>query len=208
MEAVAAAASIAGIITLAAQAVDGLQKLHALFLDISTASKVISRLLADINSLIGVLHNIENVLNQAETQRRNQNFAQLDIKLDDCTKDVTSWLTIAKALRPTSEKGGRAWVKRARLAGKGEIVGRMREEIGRHRQALCLSLAVFGRLVIRLSFLLFLSSFAFPQEWLVYDLYPFSSFTIYFKKLTGNTGQLTFTLPNRYIRCAAGLMMR
>lgn len=148
MEAIAAAASIAGIITLAAQAIDGLQKLHSFFADISTASKTVSRLLSDINSLITVLHDIDGVLHQVERQRENQNFAQLDIKVDDCSKDVKSWLEIAKDLRSGGEKGGRAWVRRARLAVKAEVVSRIREEIGRHRQALCLSLAVFGRLVI------------------------------------------------------------
>ena len=148
MEAIAAAASIAGIITLAAQAIDGLQKLHIFFTDVSTASRTVARLLSDINSLIGVLHNIDTVLNQAEAQSRNQNFAQLDIKLEDCAKDVVIWLTTAKALRPGGDKGGRAWMRRAKLAGKGEIISRIREEIGRHRQALCLSLAVFGRLVV------------------------------------------------------------
>jgi hypothetical protein len=150
MEGVAAAASIAGIITLAAQAIDGLQKLHSFFIDISTASKTISRLLSDINSLISILHNIDNVLDQAETQRQNQNFASLDIKVDDCTRDVKSWLETAKALRSGGEKGARTWVRRARLAGKVEVVARIREEIGRHRQALGLSLAVFGRLVMSL----------------------------------------------------------
>ena len=148
MEAVAAVASIAGIITLAAQAIDGLQRLRSFFTEISTASKTISRLLSDINSLIGVLHNIDNVLNHVETGRKNQNFAALDIKLEDCTKDVKVWLETAKELRPGGEKGGKAWVRRARFAAKAEVVGRIREEIGRHRQALCLSLSVFGRLVI------------------------------------------------------------
>ena len=148
MEAIAAAASIAGIITLAAQAIEGLQKLHSFFADISTASKTVSRLLSDINSLITVLHNIDGVLHQVERQRENQNFAQLDIKVDDCSKDVKSWLETAKDLRSGGERGGRAWVRRARLAVKGEVVSRIRDEIGRHRQALCLSLAVFGRLVM------------------------------------------------------------
>lgn len=150
MEGVAAAASIAGIITLAAQAIDGLQRLHSFFIDISTASKTISRLLSDINSLISILHNIDNVLNQAETQRQNQNFASLDIKVDDCTRDVKAWLEMAKTLRSGGEKGARTWVRRARLVGKVEAVTRIREEIGRHRQALCLSLAVFGRCVVSL----------------------------------------------------------
>ncbi|KAL8782882.1 MAG: hypothetical protein Q9195_009548 [Heterodermia aff. obscurata] len=147
MEAIAAAASIAGIITLAAQAIEGLQSLHAFFVDISTASKTVSSLLRDINSLIAVLHNIDGVLHQVERQRKNQNFAQLDIKVDDCSKDVKLWLETAKDLRPGGEKGGRAWVRRARLAVKGEVVDRIREEIGRHRQALCLSLEVFGRTI-------------------------------------------------------------
>lgn len=147
MEAVAAFASIAGIITLAAQSIDGLQKLQSFFVEISTASKTISRLLSDINSLIGVLHNIDYVLNHVETRRKNQNFASLDIKLEDCTKDVKIWLETAQALRPGGEKGRRAWVRRARFAAKAEVVGRIREEVGRHRQALCLSLSVFGRLV-------------------------------------------------------------
>ena len=148
MEAIAAAASIAGIITLAAQAIEGLQTLHSFFADISTASKIVSRLLSDINSLITVLHNIDGVLHQVERQRKNQNFAQLDIKVEDCSKDVKGWLKTAKELRSGGERGGRAWVRRARLAVKSEVVGRIREEIGRHRQALCLSLAVFGRLVV------------------------------------------------------------
>ena len=148
MEAIAAAASIAGIITLAAQAVEGLQTLHLFFAEISTASKTVSRLLSDINSLITVLHNIDGVLHQVERQRKNQNFAQLDIKVEDCSKDVKVWLETAKELRSGGEKGGRAWVRRAKLAVKGEVVDRIREEIGRHMQALCLSLAVFGRLVM------------------------------------------------------------
>ena len=149
MEAIAAAASIAGIITLAAQAIDGLQKLHGFFNDVSAGSKAISRLLSEINALITVLQNIDHVLYQVESQRsKNQNFASLDIKLEDCTKDVGSWLQLAKELKPGEGKGGRAWVRRARLAAKGEVVGRIRDEIGRHRQALCLSLAVFGRFVL------------------------------------------------------------
>ena len=173
MEAVAAAASIAGIITLAAQAIEGLQTLHSFFTDISTASKIVSRLLSDINSLITVLHNIDGVLHQVERQRKNQNFAQLDIKVEDCFKDVKGWLEIAKELRSGGERGGRAWVRRARLAVKSEVVGRIREEIGRHRQALCLSLAVFGRLVM---FSLLIVSFTVPlldAAWITSRFPPF-----------------------------------
>lgn len=206
MEAIAAAASIAGIITVAAQAIDGLQTLHNFFTDISSASKTVSRLLSDINSLIAVLHNIDNVLHQVERQREDQNFAQLDIKVDDCTKDVKIWLETAKDLRPAGDKGGRAWVRRARLAAKGEVVGRIREEIGRHKQALCLSLAVFGRSVV----------FPFSSYLCVIVLAVTcsSSSSISIRiihdvaKLMGFLELSTYTLRIRFIRCAADSMMR
>jgi len=209
MEAVAAAASIAGIITLAAQAIDGLQKLHSFFIDISTTSKTISRSLSDINSLISILHNIDNVLNQAETQRQNQNFASLDIKVDDCTRDVKGWLEIAKALRPGGEKGGRTLLRRARLAGKVEVVARIREEIGRHRQALCLSLAVFGRLVIFLFSILHYPFLSYEGISLL-----LSPLLEYFLDLTVHgglmrcAGQSIFTPLSRSIKCAADSTMR
>lgn len=145
MEAVAAAASIAGIITVVGQSIDGLIKFSEFFSDISSASKTISRLLNDINSLIQVLENIGDVLERAQARRRGQNFASLDIKLEDCAKDVQIWLATARLLRPGSDSGGKAWLRKFRLAVNNTAIQTIREEIGRHRQTLCLSLAVFGR---------------------------------------------------------------
>ena len=147
MEAVAAAASIAGIITVVGQSIDGLIKFSDFFSDISSASKTISRLLNDINSLIQVLENIGNVLEQARARRKNQNFASLDIKLEDCAKDVQIWLATARLLRPGSDSGGKAWLRKFRLAVNNTAIQTIREEIGKHRQTLCLSLAVFGRYI-------------------------------------------------------------
>ncbi|CAF9926284.1 MAG: hypothetical protein ALECFALPRED_003406 [Alectoria fallacina] len=147
MEAVAAAASIAGIITVVGQSIDGLIKFSDFFSDISSASKTISRLLNDINSLIQVLENIGNVLEQARARRKNQNFASLDIKLEDCAKDVQIWLATARLLRPGSDSGGKAWLRKFRLAVNNTAIQTIREEIGKHRQTLCLSLAVFGRTI-------------------------------------------------------------
>lgn len=145
MEAVAAAASIAGIITVVGQSIDGLIKFSEFFSSISSASKTISRLLNDINSLIQVLENIGDVLGRAQARRSEQNFASLDIKLEDCAKDVQIWLATARLLRPSSDSGGKAWLRKFRLAVNNTAIQTIREEIGRHRQTLCLSLAVFGR---------------------------------------------------------------
>ena len=148
MEAVAAAASIAGIITVVGQSIDGLIRFSDFFSDVSSASKTISRLLNDINSLIRVLEDIRDVLEQARARQRDQNLASLDIKLEDCAKDVQIWLATARLLRPGSDSGGKAWLKKFRLAVNSTAIQTIREEIGRHKQTLCLSLEVFGRYII------------------------------------------------------------
>ena len=145
MEAVAAAASVAGIITLVFQSIDGLAKFRELFADVSSASKTISGLLSDINSLIQVLEEVRDVLEQVEAQKTNQNFASLDVKLADCSKDIHVWLSTAKILRPPSEQGGKAWLQKFRLAVNKKAVQTIRHEIGRHRQIITLSLSVLGR---------------------------------------------------------------
>ena len=148
MEAIAATASIAGIITVVGQSIDGLIKFSDFFSDVSSASKTISRLLNDINSLIQVLEDIRNVFEQAQARRSGRELAQLDIKLEDCAKDVQVWLVTARLLRPGgSDSGGKAWLRKFRLAVNSTAIQTIREEIGRHRQTLCLSLAVFGRYI-------------------------------------------------------------
>ena len=147
MEAVAAAASIAGIVTVVGQSIDGLIKFSDFFSDFSSASKTISRLLDDINSLIQVLRDIRDVLERAEARRSDQNFASLDVKLEDCAKDVHVWLATARLLRPASNAGGKAWLKKFRLAVNKTAIQTIRGEIGKHKLTLCLSLAVFGRYI-------------------------------------------------------------
>ena len=152
MEVVATAASIAGIITVVGQSIDGLIKFSDFFSDLASASKTISRLLGDINSLIRVLEDIGRVLEQAKARGKNQNFASLDIKLEDCAKDVQIWLATARLLRPASSGGGKAWLQKFRLAVNNTAIQSIREEIAKHKQTLCLSLAVFGRYIRHLSF--------------------------------------------------------
>ena len=155
MEAVAAAASIAGIITLVFQSIDGLHKFRELFLDAASASKIVNRLLDDINALIKVLEDVRDVLEQFEAQKKAKNFASLDIKLADCSKDVQVWLSTARILRPSAENGGKAWLKKFRLAVNKDAIQTIRDEIGRHRQIICLSLSVLGRYTERsISFLM------------------------------------------------------
>ena len=145
MEAVAAAASVAGIITLVFQSIDGLNRFKELVSDASSASKIISRLLDDINSLILVLENVRHILERYDAQKKEKNFASLDVKVSDCSKDIQIWLSTARILCPSAEHGGKAWLKKIRLAVNKDVVQTIRDEIGRHRQIINLSLSVLGR---------------------------------------------------------------
>ena len=145
MEAVAAAAGIAGIVTLVFQCIDGLNRFKELFSDASSASGIISRLLDDINSLISVLENVREILEKYDAQKKEKNFASLDIKVSDCSKDIQIWLSTARLLRPSAEHGGKAWLMKFRLAVNKDAIQTIRDEIGRHRQIINLSLSVLGR---------------------------------------------------------------
>ena len=142
MEAVAAAASIAGILTLVLQSVDGLMKFKEALADATIASKHINGLLSDINALIQVLEDVRELV---EKQKKNKNFAALDIKIADCSKDIQIWLSTARLLRPSSQSGGRALLRRIKLAINKDAIEAIKAEIGRHRQSISLSLEVLGR---------------------------------------------------------------
>lgn len=145
MEAVAAAASVAGLATLLFQSIDGLIKFKELFAEASAASKTINGLNADVNSLIQTLEDVRGVLDKMGAQEDEFNFASLDLKLTDCSRDIAVWLSTAKLLRPTGEHGGKAWLKKFRFAVNKNAVESMRHEISRHRKIINLSLSVLGR---------------------------------------------------------------
>jgi hypothetical protein len=62
MEGVAAASSIAGIVSLTRQTIEGILKLHEFFQDIASASRTLERFLSDINLLIKAIEDIRPLL--------------------------------------------------------------------------------------------------------------------------------------------------
>ncbi|MCJ1393723.1 hypothetical protein MMC18_006599 [Xylographa bjoerkii] len=149
MEVLSAASSIAGILSIAGQSIDGIVKLKQLFSDISAASKTIGTFLQHINSLLHVLNDVEALLSQLDTQvysgTINISTTSLQIELEDCLKDVFTWLRVAGSLRPPSDLGARVWFKKVWVAINQNSVKGIREDIGRHKQALQVNLALIGR---------------------------------------------------------------
>ena len=62
MEIVAAVSSVAGILSLTGQSIQGIITLKSFFSDISTASDTIDRFIRDVNGLLKVLYDVERLL--------------------------------------------------------------------------------------------------------------------------------------------------
>ena len=96
MEALAAASSIAGLLSLTGQCISGAQKLVSFYQDIATASKAVTAFMKDINSLLRSLHDTESLLRSIE-EKAPQAFdvihlTTLKLQLEDCDNDVKMWL--------------------------------------------------------------------------------------------------------------------
>ena len=147
MEAVAAASSVAGILSLLGQSIDGVSKLRGFLLSVSNSSRHVSLFLYDINCLLEALHAAKQIVDKLPEDFKDSQISALQIQLDFCTKDVLRLLEGASSLRPASEVGAKAWLKSFWNAVNKDVLRTAREELERHRQAIELSLTVLGRCV-------------------------------------------------------------
>jgi len=149
MDVVTVAASIAGILSLAGQSINGIIQLRGFFSDVASASSTIERFLRDINSLLRVLHDVERLFCQLSASEFDgtprTNSASLQVELEDCQKDIFEWLKLARDLRPASNRGWKSWFKRFWIGVNQASVNDVRIELERHRHVIQLNLAVIGR---------------------------------------------------------------
>ncbi|MCJ1254665.1 hypothetical protein MMC24_002480 [Lignoscripta atroalba] len=149
MEVVSATASIAGIVSLAGQSIDGIIKLRNFFLDVSSASQTIELFLQDLNSLLRVLYDVERLLcmiSASDLQGgSNVNVASLRVQLQSFNTDLVKWLRTARDLRPESGKRQMIWAKKLWVGINQSSVNNIRGEIGSHKQTIELNLSVLGR---------------------------------------------------------------
>ena len=145
MEAIAAVSSIAGILSLLGQSIDGVSKLRGFFLNVSCASRNVSLFLYDINSLLEALHAAKQIVDKLPEDFKDSQITALQIQLDFCTTDVHRLLESASSLRPASEVGAKTWMKQFWNAVNKDVLRNAREDLERHRQAIELSLTVLGR---------------------------------------------------------------
>ena len=148
MEAIAAASSIAGIVSLAGEALNGIIKLRGFFKDCASASKTIDRFLRDLNSLIGTLEDVKSIvvrLEGAVAFDTKSILSSLQIQLEDCTKDVYIWVAIASEQHPKFAVGSKATFKKFLVAANKESISDIFKEISSHRDNIALKLSIVGR---------------------------------------------------------------
>ena len=149
MEGVAAASSIVAILTLVGHSIQGLVKLQDFFEDISSASRTIERFLFDLNSLLHILREVEKLFVTISTFEMPDgldfNIALLQGQLDHTNKDIFKWLQKVRSLRPASETGQMAWLKKSLVVFSKGSIKSIREEIRGDKQSIEVNLTILGR---------------------------------------------------------------
>ena len=148
MEAVAAVSSIAGIISLAGQALSGIVKLRGFFNEYASASKSIDRFLRNLNSLLQTLEDVKEIavkLENVEGFNAKSVLASLEIQLEDCARDVYDWVKVGSEHHPQSVKGSKAVFKRFLVAANKDSLTDIFRDIACHKDNIILKLSVIGR---------------------------------------------------------------
>lgn len=95
MEVLAIGASIAGLLSLAAQCITGAQTLLKLCYCYSKQEKIIQGFLKDVNGLLKTLHDVDTLvktIERASIDVDNIPLEPLRLHLDDCNNDIGSWI--------------------------------------------------------------------------------------------------------------------
>lgn len=148
MEAVGAAASVAGLLSLAGQAITGIIKLRAFVKDIAAAPKIVNAFMKEVDSFEGSLAQVRQLLEQLQSKQHNAaKHLDLDVlqnQLTSCAEDIEQWLVTARLVDPGTEKGAKAFIRKLRVAVDKDGFSEFHDQIARLQRWLGISLSVLG----------------------------------------------------------------
>ena len=107
MEAVAAAASLAGLITLVGQGLKGVVQLKEFFSNCSSTQLSAAHLGREVDSLHSVLKDVAEFLSKAPKECQDLCVGSLETQVSECSKDVSKWLEFISPRRDHSTEEGR-----------------------------------------------------------------------------------------------------
>lgn len=146
LEALGAAASVAGILSLAGESIKAVFTLYRFYEDVDQASDTVRRFMRDINSLIQVLENVQHLLRKIDEKDTTKYIlASLQIELDDCNKDVYAWLALAREMNPGTSTGTKKTLKKFMAAIRKSSLSDIGDQMVAHRSNINTALNVLGR---------------------------------------------------------------
>ncbi len=154
MEAVGAAASVAGILGLVGQCLDGILKLRAFFESTKRAPKTIKGLMEELAALDSILEQVRTLVKGIQDRQRDLGPApstlldELRDHVRSCEQDACEWARVAKDLDPGSWTGLKAFFRKAKVAAGQNLFSEFRNKIADHQRKISVGLSVLGRLVV------------------------------------------------------------
>ena len=149
MEALAAASSVAGLLSLAGQCVSGAQNLHSLYRDIGAISHTVETFMKDVNGLLRTLEDVkallEKIQHQAPWLADEVSLTSLKLQLEDCDHDISLWLRTAQSTKPIGGKGTRAWFRKFWMAMDKQSTNNVRADMQKRRIEVAVALSTLGR---------------------------------------------------------------
>ncbi|PGH03220.1 hypothetical protein AJ79_07415 [Helicocarpus griseus UAMH5409] len=146
MEAVSAAAAIAGLATLAGQSSKLIIQLVALCHDCSHIFGDVETLCENLRSLQITIKDVEN--NTAELEEflpdAKDQVQRLRGELVRCVSDLSKWLAEAEKLADDSRRGLQRWTRKLKGALKKNRIQQINDDVASHRDQIGLMMSVFA----------------------------------------------------------------
>ncbi|OHE92842.1 hypothetical protein CORC01_11848 [Colletotrichum orchidophilum] len=145
MEAVSAAASVAGLLSVAGHVLSGLVKLNAFIQDVKEADARAQRLTTEAGLLSKTLIDFQSLLNTLDEKALDENrpfwvqhFALFCSRLEDCAQDLDAW---TKSHRPGDVQSSK---RRKIIDGiqnkRSQELSEMESKLARHRSQIVLDM--------------------------------------------------------------------
>lgn len=146
-------ASVAGILGLVAQSINGIELLRQFVQNVRYATDTLSVFLERINEFQESLSQVQGLLVKLSAIQPNDTEARalqvLRSRVENCMLDIEKWLGSAANMDPGSSRGIESFFKKIRIARNKDGMGDFHIQVVTHQTALGMSLSVLGQYVVR-----------------------------------------------------------
>ncbi|KAK0372455.1 hypothetical protein CLIM01_10197 [Colletotrichum limetticola] len=149
MEAVSAAASVAGLLSVAGHVINGLVKLNAFIQDLKEADARAQRLTLEAQLLSQTIIDFKSLLNTLDEKALDesqvfwvQHFATFSSRLEDCVQDLNTWTEFYRPGDGSSSK--RQKIIEGISNKRSREISEMESKLARHRSQIVLNMSTIN----------------------------------------------------------------